>query len=147
MRATSSIISAAVAALLLGCSDSTGPSEPPGALRPQPPGGQSFRVSPNSATLQSGQTLQLATTYAGNPALSGGQASLSWQSSDPSVATVSSTGIVRGIGSGQARIFAILGGYQASAVVTVVGPMKKHEGPIVCLSRTPHEGHQPRQSC
>jgi hypothetical protein len=40
------------------------------------------------------------------------------------VAAVSG-GLVRAVGTGQARIVATWGGYQASALLTVVGPGKK----------------------
>lgn len=133
MRAIPSIRSAAVGTLLLACSDTNGPSDSAPTL-PRPPGAQeavSFQVAPASATLRHGQTLQFTTTYSGNPALSNGTTSVAWHSSDESVATVSPNGLVRGVTGGKTRVVATWGGYQASAIITVVGPMKKHNGPAV----------------
>lgn len=137
MRAAPSILSAAIATLLLGCSDSTGPSEGPSVLTPRPPTGVSFEVSPSSATLQSGGTLQLTSRYSGNPSLSDGTVSVAWFSTDETVATVTPGGVVHGVSGGQARIIAVLGPYRASASITVVSAMKKHEAPTVCLKRIP----------
>lgn len=132
MRAAHPIPFAAVATLLFACSDSTGPSDRTPSLEAAgTPEAASYQVAPASATLQQGQSLQFTATYSGNPALSSGSSSIIWHSSDDRVATVSTSGLVRGVAHGQARIFAIRGGYQASAIVTVAGQMKKHEGPTV----------------
>jgi Bacterial Ig-like domain (group 2) len=135
MRTASSTLFAAAATMLLGCSDSTGPSSS-APIGPGGPDASSFQVSPSTATLQSGQSRQFSVTYSGNPALAGAPASVTWHSSDESVASVSSNGMVLGVTGGQARIVATWGGYQASALVSVVGSMKKHDGPAVCLKRT-----------
>jgi hypothetical protein len=133
MRTAPSMLLAATATMLLGCSDSTGPSSSGG------PGGSessSFQVSPSTATVQQGQYWQFTVTYSGNLALSGGQRNAVWHSADESVASVSPSGMVRGVTGGQTRIVAIWGRYQASGLVTVVGPMKKHDGRAVCMKRT-----------
>ena len=132
MRAASTIVYASVAALLLACTDSTGPSDLTGKTTRLPDG--AFQVSPATVTLQYGQTFRLTTTYSGNPALSAAPGDVTWNSSDASVASVSN-GLVRGVSGGEARIVAIWGGYQATALVTVAGPWKKHEDPAVCLMR------------
>jgi uncharacterized protein YjdB len=132
MRTAPSILLAAAVTLFLGCSDTTGPST-------GGPGGSetsSFQVSPSTATLQPNQSLQFTVTYSGNPALTGGPGSAIWHSADESVASVSPGGLVRGVTSGQTRIVATWGGYQASALVTVVAPMRKHDGQLVCMKRT-----------
>jgi hypothetical protein len=142
MRAAPSILSAAAASLLLACSDSTGPSgSTTGAGSPRPPEAISFQVSPATATLLSGQSLQFGTTYSGNPALSGGHVGVAWHSSNETVAAVSAGGLVRGIGVGRTTIVAVWGGYQASANIAVVGPMKKHDNPPVCQQATSGAGH------
>jgi hypothetical protein len=126
MRTAFPIVYAAVVGLLLACSDSTGPSGPdtptptPGGNLPQ----GAFQVSPGTATLQSGQTFRFTTTYSGNPALVGTPGDAVWYSTNESVATVSG-GLIRAVGIGQARIVATWGGYQASALLTVVGSGKK----------------------
>src|SRR5262245_29793255 len=61
-------------------------------------------VSPSSATLDIGGTQQFSAQL-----IQGGvqkKAAFIWSSSDPSVATVSSSGMVTGVGAGQATITA-----------------------------------------
>ena len=72
-------------ALLLACTDSTGPSDHTGKTPRLPDG--AFQVSPATATLQPGQTFSFTTTYSGNPALAGTPGDVAWHSSDASVAT------------------------------------------------------------
>jgi Bacterial Ig-like domain (group 2) len=120
------IVYASVVGLLLACSDSTGPSEPsiksPPTVPTFPAG--AFQVSPVTATLQNGQTFRFTTTYSGNPALLGIPGDVIWHSSDENVATVSG-GLVRAASDGQARIVVIWGGFQAHAIVRVMGSGKK----------------------
>jgi len=132
MRTASFVLLTAATTLFLGCSDTTGPS----IGGPGGGGASSFQVSPSAATLQLGQSLQFTVTYSGNPALTGGSGSALWHSADESVASVSRGGLVRGVASGQTRIVAYWGGYQATALVTVSAPMKKHDGNPVCMKRT-----------
>lgn len=147
MRAAPSILFASVTTLLLACSDSTGPSPSSSLRRPPLRDGGSFQVAPSTATLQHGQSFQFTTTYAGNPALSGASGGAAWHSSDESVATVSQSGLVRGVSGGQARIVAIRGSEQASALVTVTGPRKKQPVPPVCLKRLPSAGQLSSPQC
>ena len=82
----------------------------------------SVSVTPNAATLQVSGTTQLtATAYdgAGNtlPARVP-----SWSSSNPSVATVSSTGRVTAVAQGTATITATIDGKSANAAITVSPP-------------------------
>ena len=148
MRAAPSILSAAAAILLLGCSDSTGPSDQAPSLRASSPTqGVILRVSPATATLQHGGTLQLTTIYSGHPVLSREHVSVAWRSSNESVATVSPSGLVRGVSGGEASITASWGGYQASALVTVAGPMKKHGDPTVCMTQVPRGDRQLTSGC
>jgi uncharacterized protein YjdB len=148
MRAVSPILYAYVVGLLLACSDSTGPSQSELRQPPQNPGLPEgvLQISPATATLQYGQTLQFTTTYSGNPALAGGLVEVAWQSSNESVATVSK-GLVRGVSGGETRIVASWGGYQASALVTVSGPWKKHEDHPICLKRTSRAGQLLMTQC
>jgi uncharacterized protein YjdB len=129
MRTVSPIVYASVAALVLACSDSTGPD----IIRPDgtsnlPKG--SLQVSPAAIMIQSGQTFRLTTKYIGDPALTT-RPGVAWTSSDASVATVSG-GLVSGVSGGQTRIVANWAGLQASALVTVIAPLKKHERPPLC---------------
>lgn len=76
-------------------------------------------VSPSSGTIQVGGTLQLTATprdQNGN-ALSG--RTITWSSSNTSVATVTSSGLVRGIAPGTATITATSEGRTGQATVTV----------------------------
>lgn len=144
MRAVPSILATAITTLLLGCSDGTGPSvvTPPDDPPPPPPPGvqeppASFAVSPSHARLTAGETLQLTSHYTGNASAADGTVSVTWFSTDETVAIVSPGGLVRAIRGGQARIVAVLGLYRANTAITVVGLMKKHQAPLVCLSRFP----------
>lgn len=147
MRNLSPIVYASVVGLLLACSDSTAPSEGPSLVVPPnaPPSG-AFQVSPTTVTLQPGQTLRFTTRYSGDPALMGTPGHIAWQSSDNSIATVTG-GLVSAHSAGQARIVAYWAGYQATALVTVVGPAKKHEDAIACLTRIPRAGQRLMMQC
>ena len=130
MRTASPIVYATVAALLLACSDNTGPDiKRIGGTSNLPRG--SLQVSPTTIMIQSGQTFRLTTRYIGDPALASRPSNVAWTSSDASVATVSG-GLVSGVSGGQTRIVASWGGSQATALVTVLAPLKKHEGPPRC---------------
>jgi hypothetical protein len=133
MRTAPSILLAAAVTLFLGCSDTTGPSSGgPGGSEPS-----SFQVSPSTAFLQPSQSLQFTITYSGKRrTLAGGPERAIWHSADASVAAVSPGGLVRAVTSGQTRIVATWAGYQASALVTVIAPMRKHDGQPVCIKRT-----------
>jgi uncharacterized protein YjdB len=149
MRNLPPIVYATVVGLLLACSDTTAPPEGPAVTRPpqNPPlPSGAFQVSPSTATLQAGQTFRFTTTYSGNQALSSHPGDVAWYSSDETVATVSS-GIVRGVSGGQSRIFANWGGFQASALVTVIGAAKKHEDAVACLKRTYRRGQLLMTQC
>jgi hypothetical protein len=130
MRPVSPIVYASVAALLLACSDSTGPDIKRIGGTPDLPRG-SLQVSPTAIMIQSGQTFRLTTRYIGDPALATRPSNVAWTSSDASVATVSG-GVVSGVSGGETRIVASWGGSQASALVTVLAAVKKHEGPPRC---------------
>jgi len=84
---------------------------------------QSVGVSPPSASVAAGQTVQL--TASGN--YSDGTSTVltsgvTWQSSPTSVATVDSTGLVKGVVAGTANVAATFGGIQsATATITVTG--------------------------
>jgi len=88
-------------------------------------------VSPASASVQPGQTLQLtATTWdsAGN-VLTG--RTVSWSSSNSNAATVSRTGLVSGVTAGSATITATSEGKSGTAAVTVTN------APVASVTVTP----------
>ncbi|RYP99140.1 alpha-amylase [Bifidobacterium pseudolongum subsp. globosum] len=73
-------------------------------------------VSGNRATINVGAGLNLTATVAPSNAT---DRAVSWSTSDASVATVSSTGAVRGVKAGMATITATAGGKEAAITVTV----------------------------
>jgi uncharacterized protein YjdB len=82
----------------------------------------SMDVTPASAEVQAGQTLQLSATprdAAGDP-LTGRV--VNWGSSDEAVAKVSATGLVTGVAAGSATITATSEGKSGSSAVTVTSP-------------------------
>ena len=82
----------------------------------------SITVRPSSATINEGSTRRFrATAYTSyNVAIS--NVSFSWSSSNPSVATVSSTGLARGVNAGTATIRASEGGRTGSGTLRVTEP-------------------------
>ncbi|MCC6318430.1 MAG: Ig-like domain-containing protein [Gemmatimonadaceae bacterium] len=78
----------------------------------------SVRVTPTTATVASGQTAQLAAQAldANNNVLN---RTIAWSSDQPSMATVSQTGLVTGINAGSVRINASVGNVTGSATITV----------------------------
>ena len=82
----------------------------------------SVTVSPASASLAAGRTSQLTATVkdASGAALTG--QSVTWASSNPGAATVSSTGLVSAVGVGSATITASTSGKQGQAMIDVTAP-------------------------
>jgi len=95
----------------------TGPTDQPtGPDLARGPGNvKSVTVSPSSATLQPGQTLQLGATV--KPPNSG--ATVTWSSSNSGVAAVSSTGLVTAVAAGTSTITATAGSKSGSSAITV----------------------------
>ena len=82
----------------------------------------SVTVSPASGSVPAGSTLQLTATPkdASGNALTG--RTITWSSSDNSVATVSSSGLVSGVVAGSATITAMSEGQSGTAAITVTPP-------------------------
>ena len=81
----------------------------------------SIVIEPGEATLMSiGATVQLSATVLDANGQPVGDALLSWESSDESVATVSGQGLVTAVGNGSARITARTGEAEASVLVSVM---------------------------
>src|SRR5437773_3779584 len=94
----------------------------------------SVAVSPASASVQVGQTVQLAATPRdanGNP-LSG--RAVSWASSNTAVATVSGSGLVTGVTAGSATITATSEGKSGTSAITVTAPAP---APVASVTVTP----------
>ena len=102
-----SALACAIAILSCGGGDSTGPG-----------GGNGVTVTPNPDTVALGSTVTL------HAALDGGSGSPSffWSSENPSIATVSGTGVVTGVAVGSVHIAASSGGKSGVATVVVVPP-------------------------
>src|SRR5207253_5029840 len=79
----------------------------------------SVEVTPATASVQAGQTVQLTATPrdAGGTPLSG--RTVTWSSSTPAVATVSSRGLVSGVTPGSATITATSEGKSGTSTITV----------------------------
>jgi len=91
----------------------------------------SVAVTPNAPTIQVGKTVALtaqALSGSGQP-LPG--RTVAWSSGTPSVATVDATGVVTGVGSGTAVVFASIDGVLGWANVTVV------QVPVASVTITP----------
>lgn len=70
-----------------------------------------------------GATVQLAAEVRGQNAGGMAGATVTWRSSDPSVAATDTSGLVAGVGEGDATITASAGSASGSAVVTVMQPV------------------------
>ena len=70
-----------------------------------------------------GATFQLAAEVRGQNAGVMAGATVAWRSSDPSVATTDTSGLVTSVGEGDATITASAGSAPGSAVVTVMQPV------------------------
>ncbi len=82
----------------------------------------SVTVSPATASVAVGSTVQLTATPkdANGNALTG--RSITWQSSNTSVATVNGSGVVTGVAAGSATITATSEGQSGTSAITVTGP-------------------------
>ncbi|MCC6319708.1 MAG: Ig domain-containing protein [Gemmatimonadaceae bacterium] len=89
---------------------------------------QSVSVAPASANIQSGRTVDLT---AGVTQQNCGTLPVTWTSSAPNVASVSSTGRVAGLATGTATVTASAGGRSGDAAITVVA------GPVFSIAITP----------
>lgn len=78
----------------------------------------SVTVTPSSGSVAEGRTIQLTAVATANGNTLSGQ-TFTWASSNPSVATVSSSGLVTGVAQGSARITATSGEAQGQSSITV----------------------------
>src|SRR5438132_1763436 len=91
-------------------------------------------LTPGSATLNEGQTLQLTATLKdanGNPLVG---RSITWSSSNASAAGVNGTGLVTGVTAGSATITATSEGQSGTSAITVV------HLPVASVTVTPASG-------
>jgi hypothetical protein len=86
-----------------------------------PPNAGQVVVTPDSVDILLGTTQQLGAAETGG-GLGATNATFSWASADPSVATVDQTGMVKGVGKGKTVITATTGNLQGQAIVRVLDP-------------------------
>lgn len=101
------------ALILLACSDPRHVVDPQFAVTQAP-----FAVAPSPDTLKRGEAVQLVATMNGHAIKP-----VRWSSADPSVATVSSSGLVTAVAPGEANIVAALGASRAAARIVVLPPI------------------------
>ena len=110
-------------AVVFACDRTGAPTTPPAVSPPPPPpppvAVAAVEVTPGSAALQVGQTMQLTATPkdASSNALTG--RTVVWSSTDGAIATVNATGLVTGKAPGSAKITATSESHSGSADVTV----------------------------
>ncbi len=114
---SSPVLAACALVFSLGCSDSGG-----GPVNgPPPPSPASISVDPSSLELLIGESGELSATVfdsAGDVLI----VSVAWESLDPSVASVSSSGLVEGLAPGTATVRASAGSATADAAIMVNDP-------------------------
>lgn len=117
MKRNRTLLLAAVAATFAACSGDS-PSEPPA------PTVASVAITPLTPSIPVGQTQQLTATARSSTGSTVSGLTVSWSTSAPNVATVSSSGLVTGVAPGQAAITATVDGVANSTVVTVTEPQQ-----------------------
>ena len=106
----------AAAVLAIACGDEEPPTEPP----PEVSIPSAVSVSPTSATLQAiGETVQLTAMVRDQNGRTMSDATVSWASNVPSIATVRASGLVTATGNGAAQITASSGTVTGTAEVAV----------------------------
>lgn len=119
MRTTLRILLAG-AVLMAGCGDETSAPDPTSPPTPEPPRPATVAVSPSTASLDAiGASIPLNAAVTDQNGNAMGQAPVTWSSSAPNVATVSSTGLVTAVANGSATITATSGSAQGLAEVVV----------------------------
>ncbi|MGH7515412.1 MAG: Ig-like domain-containing protein [Gemmatimonadales bacterium] len=121
-----------VAGLILGCRDmasAPGRSDNLGDTAPAAARQVTVSVKPASATIDAGRTVQLSAT-----AKPSRFRSFTWSSSAPTVARVSTGGLVTGLAAGSATITAAAGGGKGTAAITV----RATAVPVASVTVTPN---------
>ena len=102
-----------------GCEDSTGPATP--LIVRQPEAG-ALAVTPSTAIITVGKSLQLRATVQRSDGSRVAPTGIRWATSDAKVATIGADGSVRGVQSGRVRIDATWRGQHGASYVTVLVP-------------------------
>lgn len=101
--------------VLAGCGGSEG-------TEPSTPVVNLLTISPPSLTIVQGDSARFTTRGLDSPSRPMGPTNITWRSSNTSVATVDNSGMVRGIGAGNATMTATASGLSVSALVVVTEP-------------------------
>lgn len=118
---------------LVACSSNNGVTPPPSVA--------SISVAPDTATLSTGATLQLSATVrdSAKNVLTG--RSITWASENPSIASVSSSGLVTAVAvGGPVHLTATSGSQSAAATISVIPPANGMIGPQGGTVATPSGG-------
>lgn len=86
----------------------------------QSPIATGIAINPSSVVVGTGSTLQLSATATYDDGSTGNISKVTWTSSNPAVATVSSSGVVSGVATGTATITAQSNDVNGTATVTVI---------------------------
>jgi Bacterial Ig-like domain (group 2) len=119
MPTTSSSRTWLLMAVLAGISACTGGS---GSITPPDPVA-SVTVDPTQAQLEAGETVQLSAGARSESGAELSQRTVTWQSRDTAIATVTPSGVAVAVGPGSATITASSEGVDGFAVITVLGPV------------------------
>lgn len=122
---------AVVAIAGCGRSDSTEPS--PATLN-------AMIISPPSLTILQGDSARFSANGFDSQSRPMGPPNLTWSSSNTSVATVDNSGMVRGIGVGDATMTATSSGLSASVLVVVIGAARPARGKQTASAREAMQG-------
>lgn len=104
----------------------------------QPPAVATVTVAPSTSTVAAGATVQFTATTKGSEGMILDRV-VTWASNAAAVATISSTGLVTGVGAGTAMITATSEGRSATATVTVTSPPAQTV-PVATVSVGPANG-------
>jgi len=110
------LLIAAVLAGVTACSGGPGEASPPDSVA-------SVTVDPTHAQIEAGVTVQLRATARSESGAELSFRTVTWQSQDTSIATVTPSGLVLAAGPGSATITATSEGVHGSAVIAVLGPV------------------------
>ena len=103
---------------VVNCDDGDGDAEPP----PPPPVVDRVTVSPSSPSIEKGETQQFtASAYDSDNEIISGK-TFNWSSSNTLVATISASGLARGVSGGSTTITASVDGKSGTATLTVTEP-------------------------
>jgi Big-like domain-containing protein len=106
-------------------------------------------LTPISATIDRGKTLQIKATVIDIEGNAVNSASLAWTSSDQRVASVASGGMVQGAAEGATQIVASWQGANGTSLVTVVKPTTTKTGgcPLLAIKANIPGGGEPGSGC